>query len=288
MIGNKLDLCMWTKNGEATLGQVLRRINEVVPMECVNKRFIVDDHSVDRTRSIARHYGWEIIFNSGGGISDGANTALGHVETEFFCSFEQDVLLAKDWWKKIQKHIGELGVGAVSGMRFYPKYNCVGVLERYTALKQIVWKQFTLGKTLDNTVWNTAAVRGVGGFPEMTYAGHDTILAYSLEKAGYRWVVDGLIISVYLRGSFYDACCHQFFYSRSFSEVWKILNVKFGLVEVATLKVISFRFIKSPFTGILIALKMRDPRLLFAYPLFMLYYLCGYIQGRSLGMRSKK
>jgi len=278
-----VDCVIWTKNGAKTLPQVINRINQVIPWENVNRRFIVDDVSIDETVRVAICNGWDVYSNRGKGIADGANTALEHIETEYFCSFEQDVLLAKDWWIKIQKYIGKPGVGAASGMRFYPKKNCVGNLERYIALKQPVWKQFTLGKTLDNTVWNTAAVRGVGGFPKMTYAGHDTILAYSLEKAGYRWVVDDLIISVHLRDSFFDACQHQFFYSLSFSEVWKILNVKFGLVEVATLKVISFRFIKSPLIGMLIALKMRDPRLLFAYPLFMLYYLRGYIKGRSLG-----
>lgn len=277
----KVDLYMWTKNGEATLSQVLRRINEVVPSECVNKRFIIDDHSEDKTRDIACLYGWKVIFNSGKGISDGANTALKNVETEYFCSFEQDVFLAEDWWSKVRYRILGSNVAAVSGMRFYPKRNCVGVLERYTALMQHVWRQFTLGKTLDNTVWNTDALRRVGGFPKMLHAGQDTVLAYSFDKQGYEWIVDDSIRSVHLRGSFWSACRHQFFYSLSFGEVWRILNVKFGLVEPATLKVISFRFIKSPFAGCFIAFKMRDPRLMFAYPLFMLYYLRGYIRGRG-------
>jgi glycosyltransferase involved in cell wall biosynthesis len=97
----KLDLVMWTKNGEPNLYAVLKRLNQVIPKDFINRKIIVDDNSVDSTKAIATFCGWEVHRNKGAGISDGANTALGLVESDYFCSFEQDVILAKDWWSNV-------------------------------------------------------------------------------------------------------------------------------------------------------------------------------------------
>ena len=116
MIG-KVDLVMWTKNGAETLPLVLKRINEVIPDEFVNNRIIVDDHSVDNTREMAKSFGWRVIFNERSGISNGANTALKHITTEYFISFEQDLLLAKNWWEKIPKFMNDEKVAVAQGIR---------------------------------------------------------------------------------------------------------------------------------------------------------------------------
>ncbi len=79
---------------------MLKRIDEVVPQSLVNNRVIVDDRSTDDTRKIAESFGWTAVLNDGAGISDGANTALRHATSERFISFEQDLLLSRDWWKK--------------------------------------------------------------------------------------------------------------------------------------------------------------------------------------------
>ena len=80
----KVDLVMWTLNGEKTLPLVLSRINEIIPKDIVNQKLIVDDGSKDNTVAISRKFGWNVITNEGKGISDGANTALKHVQTHIF------------------------------------------------------------------------------------------------------------------------------------------------------------------------------------------------------------
>ena len=135
----KVDLVMWTKNGAKTLRPVLNRINKVIPEEAVNRRIIVDDRSSDETRSIGKERGWEVVFNKGSGISDGANTALNLVETEYFCSFEQDLLLAPEWWESMHKLILNPRVAAVSGLRFCPTQNPVSKLELHAYLAEN-WK----------------------------------------------------------------------------------------------------------------------------------------------------
>ncbi len=43
---------------------------------------------------------------------------------------------------------------------------------------------FTLGKTLDNTMYRTQIIRKIGGFPKTQLnAGMDTLLAYAIDAA---------------------------------------------------------------------------------------------------------
>jgi len=50
----KVDLVMSTKNGEGSLPQVLKRIDEAFPYENINQKILVDDHSTDKTVFIAK------------------------------------------------------------------------------------------------------------------------------------------------------------------------------------------------------------------------------------------
>ena len=116
-MNGKIDLVMWTKNGAETLPIVLKRINEVIPSEFVDNRVIVDDKSMDDTRNIAEACGWNVVFNEGRGISDSANTALKHVSSEYFISFEQDLFLASDWWRRVPRLLMDPKVAVASGIR---------------------------------------------------------------------------------------------------------------------------------------------------------------------------
>jgi glycosyltransferase involved in cell wall biosynthesis len=129
----KVDVVMWTKNGAQTLPFVLKRIGEVIPGRFVNEKIMVDDRSTDETRKIAESFGWTVVFNEGRGISDGANTALKHVESEWFISFEQDLLLARDWWYNILKALENSKVAVASGLRFADKPGGVRKLQLYVA-----------------------------------------------------------------------------------------------------------------------------------------------------------
>lgn len=101
----KVDLAMWIKNGEQFLREVLKSIEQAIPEENINQRIIVDDHSEDQTVRIAKDFNWQVYPNPAYGISSGANEALRHVQTEFFVSLEQDVMLNKDWWTKMSAYL---------------------------------------------------------------------------------------------------------------------------------------------------------------------------------------
>ena len=287
----KVDLVMWTKNGAKTLPAVLKRINEVIPSERVNKRVIVDDQSTDNTSEIALAYGWTVVFNEGKGISDGANTALKQVETEYFVSFEQDLLLARDWWLKIPSCLEYPQVGAASGMRFADKPRGVRKLQQYVARKYrgeatlASWLRtrqkaaFTLGSTLDNTIYRTSVIRGVGGFPKVKVnAGVDTTLAYRLNQAGYGWVVDYNVQSIHLRSGLRHELSHQYWYGTQVHEIWCRIQLETNQPPPISRFGIFYRFVISPFTGLFVAYKTREPTIVYIHPLVRFYYLRGYLE----------
>lgn len=287
----KVDLVMWTKDGAATLPFVLKRIDEVIPSHFVSKRIIIDDRSTDQTREIAKSFGWSIIFNEGKGISDGANTALKHVKSDYFISFEQDLLLAHDWLDKIPPSLKNPKVAVASGMRFASKPVGVRRLQQYVAkkyrgegeleswLKGREMAAFTLGKTLDNTIYRTEVVRAVGGFPKLeSSSGVDTILAYLVDKDGYHWYVDYSVQSVHFRRGLRQELEHQYWYAKQLEEIWRRIETETNKRPPVTKFSVMYRFFMSPFTGLFMAYKTMEPSIVYIHPLLRFYYLKGLLE----------
>jgi glycosyltransferase involved in cell wall biosynthesis len=291
---------MWTKNGAETLPLVLRRISEVIPSKFVNERIIADDHSSDNTREIAQTFGWDVVLNEGHGISDGANTVLKRVETEFFISFEQDLLLARNWWKKIPQYLANPQIAAASGMRFADKPKGVRKLQQYVAKKYrgeaelASWLRtrrmaaFTLGKTLDNTIYKTQVIKSIGGFPDMKVnAGVDAVLAYKIGQAGYHWVVDYDVQSVHLRQGLSQELRHQYWYATQSYEIWKRIQTETNRPPPITRSGIIYRFCISLFTGLFVAFKTKEPTITYIHPLIRFYYLKGLLEAPRFETKSR-
>ena len=273
---------MWTLNGEKTLPHVLNRINQVIPKDVINQKLIVDDGSSDSTVAISRKYGWDVIKNEGKGISDGANTALKQIQTSYFCSFEQDVLLSRDWWRKVSALIlNKESVGAACGLRFLPKSNFCYSIEPYQLTRKDIDFYGGFGKTLDNTIWNTEALRSISGFPKVNFAGIDTYVLHLLESKGYKWLVDYDVKSLHLHyGGLLNEFKHYYFYGSSLPQIYSRLK-NLGLYGNETRRSLFLRFVKSPVSSFKMARKMHDGRLIFSYPIIRLYWLLGYIKGTS-------
>lgn len=288
---NRTDLVMWTKNGAMTLPTVFRRIEEVVPNEFVKQKIIVDDQSTDNTREIAGSFGWTVVSNQGKGISDGANTALEHVTSEYFVSLEQDLLLDPEWHKKVPAKMSDSGVAVSSGMRFADKPIGLRKLQQYVARKYIgetglaSWLRtrqmsaFTLGKTLDNTIYRTDIMKSIGGFPKMhVNAGVETVLAYTIAKAGYQWVVDYTTQSTHLRSGLRQELDHQEWYASILHEIWSQIATQTNQPPPVTRSDVVYRLLISPFTGLFIATKMREPSITYIHPLIRLFYFKGLLK----------
>lgn len=279
MIG-KLDLVMWTKNGAYTLPAVLKQINKVIPSEYVNQRIIVDDQSTDQTREVAVANGWKVIFNEGKGISDGANTALREVETEFFISFEQDLLLAPDWWKKIPEYVWSSEAAVASGIRFVNYPLSIKKIEEFSAekykLQDQPGKYFPMVKTIDNTIYKTEIIRKIGGFPYLpSSVGVDQALSQKVFAAGFKWKVDYDVHSVHLRNGLKGELSHNYWYGLFSDELERKMNNRNASTRSMVVK-----FLRSPIRGLEIAVKKNAPESIIIYPLMRLSYLRGFFNGR--------
>jgi glycosyltransferase involved in cell wall biosynthesis len=276
----KVDLVMWTKNGSATLKQVLGRINRIIPEENVNQRFIVDDNSIDDTRLIASSNGWMVCKNKGTGISDGANTALGLVTTDYFCSFEQDLLLSSDWWSKIPSMLSG-NVHVASGIRLTSKPQFLHRLQLYSATKYKMNKTdssgFGFGKTLDNTIYDAAFLRRIGGFPKLkTSLSVDTALAYKMARAGAVWAVDYSVVSDHLRQSFIQELMKDYWYGTCNKAVREALGNR-----ADSILQIFVRTLFSPIRAWQVAYKTKSIPIIAYYPLQRLVFFLGMMRSYS-------
>ena len=109
----------------------LKKLEEALPSEFVHRKIAVDDHSSDDTVKILKDFGWDVYPNPNSGISSGANYSLSKVDCPFFMSFEQDLLLANDWWPRLPELLDESDGAVASGVRFSTKPKAVHDLEKY-------------------------------------------------------------------------------------------------------------------------------------------------------------
>lgn len=276
----KVDLVMWTKNGSRTLPFVLKRIDEVIPNNVVNQRILVDDDSMDDTCEIGKSFGWQVFFNEGKGISSGANTALSHVTSAFFISFEQDLLLARDWWEKIPRLLANGRIAVASGVRVPNQPVALKKLQEYITerYQRKAEKQadFYYAKTMDNTIYKTDIVRKIGGFPYLPVSvGVDVALAQRFFSYGYRWKVDYHVKSIHLRSGLKEELAHYYWYGLCSNKLTPIIFQK-----PADLKRNILRVFFSPVRGLHAAIKKNAPEAIYIYPLIRLNVLKGNLDGR--------
>lgn len=265
-----IDLVMWCKNGGYCLDSVLKQIEKVIPSKVVHKKILVDDYSTDNTREVAKSHGWKVVYNKGKGIGDGANTALNHVDCDFFVSFEHDLVLAHDWFEKIPPQIiDNETVGAAQGIRL-PDHKLLRKLQEFKI--QRIKKDARMTHSMDNTMYRTDVVRSVGGFPRLPGAGVDSILVQNMLKSGYEWVTDFDVVSLHLRQGVREEIKHYKGYAVAAPMVSRH-DPSINLHRMIS------TFCFSPFRGMEIAIKKRDWKLALLYPTIRFMVLRGYIQG---------
>ncbi len=213
---------------------------------------LLDDHSVDDTRDIGRRFGWEIYENPEWGVASGANEALRHVESPFFITFEQDILLARDWWDKIPKYMENPKVAIAQGVR-------VATVESFRQLRKYTFsRKDVILASLDNNIMRTKAMLELGGFPRDCPLCVDGYLWKKVLAYNYEWVVDTEVVSDHIRMGILQNVKKDL-RRQSLCTCPKAtgLSKKFKMLEL---------FAFSPIRGLQMTLKTKHPQLFLLYP----------------------
>lgn len=293
----KVDLLCWSKFGIPSI--VLNRISSVVPDGNVHQKILVCDAKSDLRDYSFEKYGWQLILNEGEHISGAANTGLKHIESSFFVTFEDDLLLDRSWWNQIPPLFKDSKVVVASGIRFASQPLYLQSLQKYVYRKYLSgslpgWLRhremaaFTLGKTLDNTLWRTSFMRDINGFPHTeSNTGVDPILAYRVLAEGYKWIVDYNVQSVHLRtGGLQQELQHQVWYGTGAHEIWREIK-RLGAIPPITFWGLLYRTLFSSLTGAFMAWKTRQPFIFVAHPLLKLANFKGFLNSKQF-VRTQK
>jgi len=260
----KIDLCMWTKNGESTLPKVLEQIDKVIPPENICCKILVDDDSNDRTTEIAKEHGWKVYSNPHRGIPSGVNEALMHVDRDFFASFEQDIFLSPDWWKKIPHYMSNPQVICAQGIRVSSE-PLLRVFDE--------WQHAThrgklpiIVQGIDNNLFRTKLMRTVG-VPDVCPICADSALHKSISQTPFKWITDVNVVSLHIRRGLKESVYHQ---------------IKLGTLctqsplcaaNEPNLRSVFRIFVTSPLRAIQIAVTRNCPSAVWAYPLYRFYFV---------------
>lgn len=255
----KIDLLMWTLNSEKTLPLTLKSIKNAIPKKYINKKYIIDGGSNDKTVLIALNYKWDVIISEKG-IGKQANTGLSLVETDIFASFEHDIILNPNWFNLIINTINKKNIAVSQGIRL-PLNKTLNIIERYSLKRNLCYS------SIDNNLYKTKIIRELGGFSEKYIASTDRVLQDKIIKNGYEWLVNKNIISIHNITSLKRYSKHICNYLKK-----DIYKENFGLKECLS------RFLFSPLRGFDIAIKEKHPQVFFGYPYYRFYILKGVLK----------
>ena len=245
----KIDLVTWTLNSAKTLPFTLTSIEKAIPRKHVNQKFMVDGHSTDETTNIGKMFGWNVVDAKRVGIPYQANQALEMVETEFFASFEHDVILNPNWLPAMLKHLrSDPQVAVAQGVRVATNF----VLK---SIEEVSLERNIRYSSLDNTLYRTDVIRCINGFDPRYPISCDRDLQSRVWKAGYKWIVDKTVVSDHLRGSVWQNAEHIYNLSK-FAEY----------TDNPSLSEVLPRFLFSPFRGAEITIKKDCPQAFVVYP----------------------
>jgi glycosyltransferase involved in cell wall biosynthesis len=255
---SKIDIVMWTLNGEPTIGKCLESVVKAIPAEAICHRYVIDGGSTDSTREVAERFGWTVVRANRRGIPYQANQALGLVDTELFASFEQDIGLNPAWFRAVMAALTSdpsvavaQGLRAASGSRYLEAIDDYGV--RHGLVPRWIY-------SIDNNLYRTEALRSVGGFPMDCAMSADGAMRNNLFRSGWKWKVCRDVVSLHYRDSFGKHLRHVIIQSAENKVLWETypeyrIPDKLG------------RLVATPFTSARMASEAHEPGVFIAYPL---------------------
>lgn len=90
--------------------------------------------------------------------------------------------------------------------------------------------------------------------------------------------MDYNVQSTHLRTSLNEELNHQQWYASILYEIWSQIETKSNQPPPVKRSDLIYRFAIGPFTGLFMAVKMKEPSIAYTHPLIRLYYLRGFLK----------
>lgn len=183
-----LDVVICAKNRAEVLERVLQQTIHEVPFR---ELIVIYGSSKDRTKEIAEKYTKKVFWDLDKGLGAARNLGIRKTSSELVAMIDTDVVLTKDWYKRLVKHFEDPKVAAASGITIFghgfPPLQRLYEYWRWTDPQ--IWYQGS------NTVFKRDSVLEAGNFDEtITGSGEDYDMYKRILAAGYTWVSDRKVI----------------------------------------------------------------------------------------------
>jgi glycosyltransferase involved in cell wall biosynthesis len=247
----KIDLVMWTKDGEKTLVPCLKSIERAIGPDQVNQKIAVDAHSKDNTKTILKQFGWTVYDAKKVGIQFQAKQAISLVETPFFASFEQDIILNPRWFQLALRHFYEKeNVAVVQGVRISLN-RTLRIIEAAGLDRKIRYS------SIDNNLYRTDIIKSLD-LPSKYPLGFDRALQDLILNKGFKWVVDHQLVSLHNKQSFIQDA------KKIYNDITRCEYMRDNVPFLRVLQIFGFSWVR----GLQMGLQSKYPLVIFAYPYY--------------------
>ncbi len=247
----KIDLVIWTKDGEKTLVPCLKSIETAIGHNQVNQKIAVDGHSKDNTKTILKQFGWTVYKAEKIGIPFQAKQAISLVETPFFASFEQDIILNSRWFRLALRHFYEKeNVAVVQGVR-------VSLNKTLKIIEDLALNKKIRYSSIDNNLYRTDIMKSLD-LPLKYPLGFDRALQDLILNKGFKWIVDKQLVSLHNKQSFMQAA------KKLCNDITRCEYMRDNVSFFRVLKIFCFSWVR----GFQMGLKSKYPLVIFAYPYY--------------------
>jgi GT2 family glycosyltransferase len=254
-----LDVVICAKGRAEMLERVLQQIICEVPFRDL---IVIYASSQDGTKEIAEKHTKRVFWDGDKGLGAARNLGIRKASSELVAMIDTDVVLTKDWHKRLVKHFEDPKVAAAMGTTIYG-YGFPPIQRLYEYWR---WR-LREGWGCTNTVFKRDSVLEVGNFDEtIAGAGEDYDLYKRILVAGYKWVWDRKVI-VYHPMSLFEYLDHISWWASS------VIAIRELAVQVRTYSLFriycrfAYSILKSLQEGVRLSLIVH-PTMLIYEPMF--------------------
>jgi len=185
------------KNVAGIIEKCLSSINFLEYPKNFFEIIVVDNGSIDATKSIAQEMGAKVLEKKSGTISSLRNFGASHAKGNILAFLDADMLVCTSWLKNAVYHLKDKKIGAVGSMPKVPG-NATWVEKTWSLMKMRKSLQKVHWIPSGNFIMRKEVFEEIGGFNENLITCEDADIGYRLNKK-YDLVNDNAIGVIHLR-----------------------------------------------------------------------------------------